>query len=537
MLKRKKRAAKEEIVPNFTGYLYSETIEDFAECDRISESELKDLACHAKYYLESNLNSFTDAELNDHLYRIYYPKRMDMQVLHRYLAYFVNLYPKQITQKVNTYLESKKLTLDEWLKSVKDGRRGDILCVFLLSMATASHTAVHLKHNKIWSTLNHKPSSHDELMRQCDKHLAYLGLGIFLELKERTPFNIIGTTTGEDPETHKHLLASVTQPIKLEEQSDYISRPPIKQCATAAVGSKSQLERVEKEMRTTTRIIGTTKIPAPSTRKKVAGSSDICIKNPMVNHLPFEVRIVRLSEKEILKYTCPLPSVNLRSVPGRFSPVKTRSMRFTSVPKHDRKHVIRGKPTQRLVSSLTIWKHVLRKRKPQLRLKCRTKNCSMAYVSFKTHKDLNAHHHIYHPNILFKCHSCKKRFSTPSTWKNHKYGCSRQKLYNCDSCNKRFLFSSTLQQHIRCHISQKLFKCFYGKCQRRYKYPQDLDRHIATHSLAKFGCEMCDKTFSQKRLLKRHSVVHLNVCAYKCSNCNEAFKHYNQLYRHRKRCP
>ena len=146
-------------------------------------------------------------------------------------------------------------------------------------------------------------------------------------------------------------------------------------------------------------------------------------------------------------------------------------------------------------------------------MKCRTKNCSMAYVSFKTHKDLNAHHHIYHPNILFKCHSCKKRFSTPSTWKNHKYGCSRQKLYNCNSCNKRFLFSSMLRQHIRCHISQKLFKCFYGKCQRRYKYPQDLDHHIAMHSLAKFGCEICDKTFSQKRLLKRHSVVHLNVCA------------------------
>ena len=76
--------------------------------------------------------------------------------------------------------------------------------------------------------------------------MAYLGLGVFLELKERTPFNIIGTITGEDPETHKHLLASVTQPIKLEEQSDYISN--IKQCATAAAGSKSQLERVEKEM-------------------------------------------------------------------------------------------------------------------------------------------------------------------------------------------------------------------------------------------------------------------------------------------------
>ena len=203
-------------------------------------------------------------------------------------------------------------------------------------MATASHTAVHLKHNKVWSTLNHKPSSHDELMQQCDKHLAYLGLGIFLELKERKPFNIIGTITGEDPETHKHLLASVTQSIKLEEQSDYISKPPIKQHATAAAGSKSQLERVEKEMQTTTRIIGTTKIPAPSTRKKAAGSSDIRIKKPMVNLLPFEVRVVRLSEKEILKYTWnPLPNVNLCSVPGWSSPVKTRSMRFTSVSKRN----------------------------------------------------------------------------------------------------------------------------------------------------------------------------------------------------------
>ena len=99
-----------------------------------------------------------------------------------------------------------------------------------------------------------------------------------------------------------------------------------------------------------------------------------------------------------------------------------------------------------------------------------------------------------------------------------------------DSC-------SAARYSIRCHISQRLFKCFHGKCQRRYKYPQDLDRHIAMHSVAKFDCDLCDKTFSQKRLLKRHSVVHLNVCAYKCSNCNESFKHYNQLYRHRKRCP
>ena len=164
MLKCKKKSLKEEIIPNFTGYPYSEVIRELAECDRIPESELNCLKCHKNYYLEWNLNSFNDAELNDHLYRIYYPKCMDTQVLHRYIAYFVNLYPKQITQKASSYLDSKKLTLNEWLKSVAEGRRGDIFCVYLLSMATGSHTVVHMRNNKVWSTLKDLPSSHDKLI-------------------------------------------------------------------------------------------------------------------------------------------------------------------------------------------------------------------------------------------------------------------------------------------------------------------------------------------------------------------------------------
>ena len=307
MLKHKKKVVEEETIPNFTGYSYTEVIEDFAERDRISESELKDLVCHEKYYLEHSLNSFNDAELNDHLYRIYYPKCMDTQVLRRYLAYYVNLYPRQIMQKVNNYLESKKLTLDEWSKSVKDGCRGDIFCVYLLSMATGSHTAVHMRNNKVLSTLKNGPVSHDELIQQCDKHLVYLGLGIFLQLKECVSFNILGTITGLDPETHKRLVASVTQSVKHEVQVDSEKQIlPIKQHATAAAGSEAQLERVEKEMRSTTGIIGTTNNLVIPTRMKVTGPSVRSVKSvkkPMVNFLPFEVRLVRLTEKEILNYT------------------------------------------------------------------------------------------------------------------------------------------------------------------------------------------------------------------------------------------
>ena len=77
MSKHKKKSLKEDTIPNFTGHPYSNVIQDFAEHDRITDSELSRLECHERYCLECSLNSFNDAKLNDHLYRIYYAKHMD----------------------------------------------------------------------------------------------------------------------------------------------------------------------------------------------------------------------------------------------------------------------------------------------------------------------------------------------------------------------------------------------------------------------------------------------------------------------------
>ena len=161
-------------------------------------------------------------------------------------------------------------------------------------------------------------------------------------------------------------------------------------------------------MRTSAEIIGTTTTSVIPTMGKETGSS-ISAGKPMVNILPFEVWLVRLTQQEILKYTRKrLPSEKLQSVPGRSSPVKTRSMRFRSLSTQGKKCIISGRPTHRLVSItfISIRRHILCRQKQKLRLKCRIKSCTLAYVSFNTFKDLNAHHHIYHPSILFKCPSC-----------------------------------------------------------------------------------------------------------------------------------
>ena len=55
-----------------------------------------------------------------------------------------------------------------------------------------------------------------------------------------------------------------------------------------------------------------------------------------------------------------------------------------------------------------VQQHALQWRRGKMYLKCRIKNCKQAYVTFKTARDLNTHHAIFHKNIVFKCHKCPK---------------------------------------------------------------------------------------------------------------------------------
>ena len=211
MQRKKKSSALEQPVPNFTGHDYSDVVGDFSEHDRLMESDISQLICSDEYQLERTLNSFNDSELHDHLYHLFYCKKTkNITLMRRWISYYVRQYPKQIIAKAKPYLDSKKLTLEDWLRCVREGRCGDILCVFLLSLSTSVHTFVHLKNNKLWSTLKTIPATHSELLNICDQHLAYLGFGIFLRL-ERKPIQvrILGTITGADHETQQLLLQSI----------------------------------------------------------------------------------------------------------------------------------------------------------------------------------------------------------------------------------------------------------------------------------------------------------------------------------------
>ena len=125
------------------------------------------------------------------------------------MGFFVCRYQKRLEPCVKEYLDSKKLTLDNWLNSVKNSRRGDILYVYFLSMVTG----MHLKHGLIWSTLKLVPILHDELMSRCNLHIVYLGFGIFLHLRLWPPLEVnvlptLSVITSNQPKVLQQLVAT-----------------------------------------------------------------------------------------------------------------------------------------------------------------------------------------------------------------------------------------------------------------------------------------------------------------------------------------
>ena len=132
-----------------------------------------------------------------------------------------------ITNLTKTYLKSKGMKLGTWLVGIKNGRRSNILGLFLLCVMNGMHCFVHTKVG-IWTTLLEEPKSHQTLIQWCNLHLEYLGNRIYVEFMPRTevvsfqifgvpePINVdmdskpvaIGTLSSDEQETLHTLLST-----------------------------------------------------------------------------------------------------------------------------------------------------------------------------------------------------------------------------------------------------------------------------------------------------------------------------------------
>ena len=186
---------------------YVDNLPKLSEDMKLTKDELGELECRLDYGIKCHAQVITESIKNEELYRIYGEQiGKEPSFMRQWVRLYAITNKNQIKTIASDYLESKGLELSTWLMGVKEGQKGDVLTLFILSLITGVHCCVHLKRHNYWNTLKETPIMHIEYMQRCNIHLAFVQRGIFVELTLRTTLV-------------SYKLFGVDNPVELEEKT------------------------------------------------------------------------------------------------------------------------------------------------------------------------------------------------------------------------------------------------------------------------------------------------------------------------------
>ena len=151
---------------------------------------------------------------------------------------------------------------------------------------------------------------------------------------------------------------------------------------------------------------------------------------------------------------------------------------------------------------------------------------------------MNAHHRSSHG--IMTCVDCDKTFPTPDALQRHRYiHQQNHEHFKCEICDYITAFESDMKRHKIQHVDEKMWDCTNSNCDRSFKRKSDMTSHAKTHTNDDQKCpaQGCDYSNKDPRNLKQHMKCHSNVKPLKCPMCQERFKHYQQLKRHKENHP
>ncbi len=111
--------------------------------------------------------------------------------------------------------------------------------------------------------------------------------------------------------------------------------------------------------------------------------------------------------------------------------------------------------------------------------------------------------------MSFVCQVCKSTFGSQSGLRNHQsqHFSNVESGFFCRNCSTRFNSNASLYRHKRLvhssHERRYIHNC--GYCHKGYFNKTDLMEHLYKHTnVPGFSCDLCDKKFRSKVMLRNH---------------------------------
>lgn len=178
----------------------------------------------------------------------------------------------------------------------------------------------------------------------------------------------------------------------------------------------------------------------------------------------------------------------------------------------------------------------------------REKQCDKCEMMFRRKHDLDCHMDSKHSDRVYPCKSegCEKVVTSYRKLKYHMSEHHNEENIVCSFCHRKFAKVSSRDIHvesgtckIRLEKKRELarngeFTCVgWGDCEKKYTTKTHLDRHTMTHTNERpYQCDDCGMAFGQKGTLKEHVRTHTGEKPYQCPQCPNAYAQGGSFHAH-----
>ena len=119
----------------------------------------------------------------------------------------------------------------------------------------------------------------------------------------------------------------------------------------------------------------------------------------------------------------------------------------------------------------------------------------------KSQTALNIHINEQHPEYMFPCTVCGKTYTSYNSRYKHQIEHTAPTFF-CGICTEGFHYQAELTKHMNAHSAVKPYGC--DTCDKRFTQNKSLTRHKKVHEDTTVSCTMCDKTCATPEQIYTH---------------------------------